>query len=480
MKTSALLLFVLLTTSAYAQSQVTPGKPIAFTGATIIDVKTGQPQPNMTIVVEGNRISSLGKTGTVRPPADAQAINASGKYVIPGLLDMHAHLGLMQAAREIDMPLMVANGVTGIREPGADCMSTPDCLTRRRTWQKQIEAGELLGPRLLALGGWAANGPRGLPKDVPEFFGTTTSEQGRQLARYFAERKVDFVKVYGGIPREGFFGYADEARKLGLPLMGHEPIAISAIEVSNAGMKSFEHARVFLFNCFPGAEEFRHLGWDGPNTKWRRRMVDEFDPRACSEVYSTFVRNGTAYVPTHLTRKMDAFADNPQFRNDPRSKYITKATWKAWQNDADGMVKGDPSTEGRKSFMDFYTKGLEITGAAHKAGVKIMLGTDSADSYVFPGFAVHDELQELVKAGLTPAEALKAATWNGAEFLGRTSDVGSIEKGKIADLVVLDANPLADIRNSQKISAVVLNGKYLDRTALDQLLRNAAEAAASR
>ena len=176
---------------------------------------------------------------------------------------------------------------------------------------------------------------------------------------------------------------------------------------------------------------------------------------------------------------MEAFADDPTFRHDSRSKYIPKARWKAWNEDADGMVKEDPSPEGRKAMKDFYTKGLEITGMARKAGVKVMLGTDSVDSYVFPGFAVHEELQELVKAGLTPAEALKAATWNGAEFLGRTSESGSLETGKLADLILLDANPLDDIRNTEKIAAVVLNGRYTDRSALDQLL-NAAEAAASR
>ena len=151
---------------------------------------------------------------------------------------------------------------------------------------------------------------------------------------------------------------------------------------------------------------------------------------------------------------MDAFADNPVYRQDPRSKYIPKATWKAWNEDADGMIAVDRSPDGRKAMMDFYLKGLETTGAAHKAGVKVMVGTDNTDSYVFPGFAVHDELEELIKAGLTPAEALKAATWNGAEFLGQTSNSASIEQGKLADLILLEADPLADIRNTRKIAAV--------------------------
>jgi len=240
-------------------------------------------------------------------------------------------------------------------------------------------------------------------------------------------------------------------------------------------MKSFEHARVFLFNCFPGAEAFARSGLRQPDTKWLRRMIDEFDPSMCRPVFRTFVRNKTAYVPTHLTRKNEGFLD----REDSRWKYVPEARRKACNVAADAMVKLDAysSPAARKAVRDFYIKGLEITGMAHKAGVTIMLGTDTADCGVFPGFAVHDELEELVKAGLTPAEALKTATWNGAEFLGRTSESGSVEAGKLADLVLLDANPLDDIRNTGKIAALVLNGRYMERSALDQLLRSAEEAA---
>jgi hypothetical protein len=156
--------------------------------------------------------------------------------------------------------------------------------------------------------------------------------------KYFAERKVDFVKVYPNIPRVGFFALVNEARRLGLGVAGHEVLAVSAIEASEAGQKSFEHARVFLINCFPGATELGRLGSNATvDTKWRRRMVDEFDPGICQRVFSTFVRNNTWYVPTHLTRRMDAFADNPEFRQDSRSKYIPKAQWKAWNQDADRM-----------------------------------------------------------------------------------------------------------------------------------------------
>ena len=481
---AALLSLILLSGLIFAGMQAPGSRRIVFIHTTVIDVKEGLSHANMTVVIEGNRIVSVHEDGTRSLPAEAQVVDGTGRFLMPGLWDMHAHLFERRGATDIDMPLMVANGVTGIREMGSDCVAAAtlgDCLAQRRAWQRQIEAGELLGPGLLALSSWPVDGPRSLPKGVPDFFGAVTAEQGRQLARYFSDRKVDFIKIYGNIPRDGFFGLTDEARRLGLPVVGHEPLAVSSIEASNAGMKSFEHARVFLFNCFPGAAEFGRLDSNAsPNTAWRRRMIDDYDPRICAEVFKTFVRNGTRYVPTHLTRKMDAFADDAGYRKDPRSKYISKTSWKAWNEDADGMVAADRSPEGRKAMMDFYKKGLEITGAAHKAGVKVMVGTDNGDSYIFPGFAVHDELQELVKAGLTPAEAVKAATWNSAEFLGQTATSGSIEEGKRADLILLEGNPLADVRNTQNIAAVVLNGRYLDRPALDRLVSAVEIAAAKR
>jgi len=466
------------------RTQVAPvgARSIVLSNVTTIDVGAGQTRSGVTVIITGNRITAVGPAPSIAGPADALVVDASGRFLIPGLWDMHAHIDASGDAEKIEMPLLVANGVTGIREMWSDCYTTTpvDCLARRRDWQRRVDAGELVGPRLLALASWPVNGPRGLPAGVPAFFGAATEAQGRQLARYFADRKVDFIKIYPNIPRDGFLGLAAEARNLGLGIAGHEPLALSAVEASDAGLLSFEHARVFLLNCFPGAAELRRL--DAAATasiSWRRRMVDEFDLKSCQPVFDAFVRNHTRYVPTHLTRKMEAFADDEAYRKDPRSRYVPPAQWTAWNRDADGVVARDRSPQGRQTMRDFYTKGLEITKAAHRAGVQVMLGTDSGDSYVFPGFAVHDELQELVTAGLTPAEALRTSTVNGAEFLGRTARAGAIEPGKLADLVLLDANPLADIRNTRKISAVVLNGRYLDRRALDALLA-AAEAAAQR
>jgi hypothetical protein len=344
-----------------------------------------------------------------------------------------------------------------------------------RRWQAQIDSGTLTGPRILSLASWAVNGAGGISDAMPSWYKANTREEGRQLARYFKERGFDFIKVYTNISREGFLGLAEEARAIGIPLAGHEPVAMSAIEISNAGQRSIEHSRIFLFNCWAGADSMQknlHPA-SARGTPMRRRMVDEYDATRCADVFRTFARNGTYITPTHVTRKMDAFADDPAFRNDPRLKYVPYPARMAWTTDANGMVAQDTSVAGRKAYMDFYRKGLTLTRDALRAGVPVMLGTDAGDTYVFHGSTVHDELEQLVSAGLTPAEALRAATVSGATYLQKTADFGTVQAGRYADLVVLDANPLERIGHTRLIHAVVFGGRVLGRATLDSMLASA-------
>ncbi|HEV2735622.1 MAG TPA: amidohydrolase family protein [Longimicrobiaceae bacterium] len=447
-----------------------------------MDVERGTLLLDRTVLVAGERIARVAPSDSVRLAAGTRVVDGGGGYLIPGLWDMHVHLR-SPAAERIDMPLFVAHGVTGVRDMGSDCLvpeQGPVCLPEMRDRQRRVESGELPGPRLLALSSWGVNGPAGLPDSLPRFYGAATAEDGRLLARHFAERGVDLVKVFGGIPREGFLGLADEVRKLGLSVAGHEPQGPSAVELSDAGMRSVEHARVFLHHCWGGAAEFWRTGTPRlSGTALRRRMVDDYDPAICRDVFGAFVRNGTWFVPTHLTRKTEAHAADPAMRRDPRRRFVPRAQWAAWEADMDRTDAADATSEGRRTRMDFYLKGLQATGDAHRAGVRVLAGTDAGDSFVYPGSSLHDELAELVAAGLTPAEALRAATVAGAEFLGRATDFGTVRAGRLADLVLLDADPLANVRNTARIRAVVLGGRLLDRAALDRLIAGAETAAAA-
>jgi hypothetical protein len=479
-------LIVLLVLAGCGTTQVpAPQDPadLALTHVNVVDVQNGRLVPDQTVLIRGGRIARVAAASDLREPSATRVVDGRGKYVIPGLFDMHAHLTLSGRANEVEFPLFIAHGVTGVRVMGADCRlpapGNTGCLESHRDWQRQIEAGTLLGPRLLALGSWPVNGASGITDAMPAYFKANSAEDGQQLARYFKQRGVDFIKIYGGIPRAGFLGLAEEARKLNLPFAGHEPSGLSALELSNAGMRSLEHSRIFLLNCFSGADSLRQGLLRLPGTALRRRLVDGYDPAICADVFRTFARNRTYITPTHLTRRMDAFAHDSAYRADPRMRFIPPVQRFRWLADASQMVFQDSSAAGRRSFMDAYRKGLELTGTAHRAGVPIMLGTDAGDSFVFPGASVHDELEELIRAGLSPPEALRAATLNGAEFLGRTADLGAVEASRFADLVLLEANPLNNIRNTRAIWAVVFRGQLLDRATLDGMLAGV-EASAKR
>tara|TARA_Y100000590_G_scaffold70751_1_gene77412 strand:+ start:80 stop:1582 length:1503 start_codon:yes stop_codon:yes gene_type:complete len=435
---------------------------VAITNVTVINPGTDTTLRGQTVLIEDKRITYAGDKADARIPKSAEHIDGTGKYLIPGLWDMHTHWG-SKFAPQLTMPLFIANGITNIRDLGGSAS-----LEKKNEWRQKILKGDLLGPRSIG--------------QANLFIGRLeTQEQGRKLLQTTPFDEPDFIKVYNSVLPDPFFSLMDEANKLGVKVLGHKPRAVSAIDASNAGYVSFEHARLFLFECYPGAPELRAAyltrytnekessGHVVTPTRLRE-MIDQHDSVMCNELMKTMVGNGTWFVPTHLTRKMDAFADNDSYRQDERLKYIHFAQRMLWTLDANDMIYIDSSAEGRQVYMDFYLKGLKLTGVAHRAGVQILAGSDANDTYSFPGMGLHDELQELVLAGLSPMEALKTATFNAADYFNLTKDYGSIEAGKVADMVLLNANPLEDISNTIRINRLVFNGAVYDRSDLNNML----------
>ena len=440
-------------------NQTTP--PLVITNVSVVDPEADTLLSGQTVVIEQGRITTLAANDSLTIPEGAQQIDGSGKFLIPGLWDMHAHLG-WALAPQLTMPLFIAGGVTNIRELGGFAP-----LELKKKWQAEIQSGALLGPRVMG--------------QATAIIAWLSSEEEARQRVALVDGETNFIKVYNQVLPDLYFALLEEANKKDVSVLGHRPRAVRAIDAAEAGHKSFEHARLFLFECYPGAEKLRaryraiYAGEDTSSaplgtTALRREMIDTHDPTLFDELVAAMVEHGAWFCPTHLTRKMDAFADNEAYRTDPRLKYIHFTQRMYWDGDADGMIDVDPSPEGRKAFMDFYLKGLELTGKAHRAGVKILAGTDANDTYAFPGLGMHDELQELMKAGLTPMEALQTATVNPAEYFGLSSAYGSIAPGKVADVVMLDANPLDDIANTAAINTVIYNGNLYTRKDLDQML----------
>jgi cytosine/adenosine deaminase-related metal-dependent hydrolase len=450
---------------------------LLLTNVHVVDVERGEVLRDRAVAIDDGRIVRMVRLAAADAEiAAARTVDGAGGYLIPGLWDLHAHLradGLPDwITTDWMMPLLLAHGVTGVRDMKSGCDGPEEvdpCFAKMKRWQAQVEVGELAGPRIVAMASAFVN---------PPWDHEVTEEQARGLVRKLAGDGFDLVKIYTRLSPEAMRWMGDEAAKAGIAIAGHVPLRATSVEASNAGFTSIEHARAFLFDCFPGSAGFRATATshDSP-VETLRAMVEEHDPARCREVFRTLAENGTAYVPTHVTRRMDAYADDPDFRNDPRESYLPPALWQQWQRDADRMAALDPSLEGRRAMRRFYEMGLELTGAAHDAGVTVLVGSDGGDTYAFPGSGVHDELGELVKAGLTPAEALRAATSRSAALLGRSEDHGTVEVGKVADLVLLGADPLESIENVRKIRAVVFGGEVLDRDRLDAMLEAVEEAA---
>jgi hypothetical protein len=459
-----LILIVLLILPVLLLARAKPDRsqaPIALTHVTVIDVTGGPPKRDTTVVISGDRIAAIGDTGNTSVPADAKVVDATGKFLIPGLWDMHVHW----YARDT-LSLFTANGVTGVRQ-----MFGNSNLLR---WRDQIAKGSLVGPRMVVASP-IIDGPEPV---WPNAISVRNEEEGRRAVRRVKQWGADFVKVYALLPREAYFGIADEAKQQGVTLVGHVPYTLSSTEASDAGQKSIEHLTGILIECSDKETELREKIGKARSPEARHQVqataLESYNEKKASALFARLVKNQTWQCPTLTLLRSSAYLGDENFRRDGRLKYIPRQVQQRWSMRIANRNEGDNAGEKK-----VYRKDLEIIGAMRKAGVPILAGTDAGNPFCFPGFSLHEELALLVIAGLSPVEALRSATLSPAIFLGLDETLGTIAQGKIADLVLLDANPLADIRNTQRINAVVSNGRLFDRNALDKMLA-AAEGAANR
>lgn len=319
------------------------------------------------------------------------------------------------------------------------------------------------------------------------------------------EDGLDFIKVYTRLSREVFMAGTDEARRRGIPFVGHVPLAVTAAEASDAGMRSIEHAYRHRMACATGEDDMRRLLRDliiiAPMGDDQRFVatddsafvlgVNTFSAGKCRQLGERFARNDTWFVPTLVemrTRYRSEFPGTDEFERlfaDPRLRYVSPAKVTQWRTSmaADmGMLIGQFSygRRGPDTVMDQRAREvanlLRMPADLQQGGASILAGTDVDNTFpfLFFGFSLHDELALLVQGGLTPLAALQSATINPARFLDREAELGTVAEGKLADLVLLDANPLENIENTRRIVAVVQNGRYLPRAELDQLLQKAA------
>jgi hypothetical protein len=467
--TKLVLSFLLigLSASLRAQTKLPPQpKHLAFTHVTVIDATGAPAKPDTTVVISSGHIVDIGATGKIKLTNDSQLIDATGKFLIPGLWDAHVHLSDLG---EISLALFMANGITGVRQMG----SYPRDPRQIIQWRKEITAGQRTGPRIFTMG-WMLNTFN--QSDVGHIEVPTAAE-GRRAVDFVKKNGADFVKVHNYVPREAYFAIAGEARKQRVVLTGHVPLTVAVTEVVRAGQKGIEHLSQIPVACSSKEEELRtrvltKLQKPGPTSdelfsevvRVNVEAADSYDEQKAAALFSSFVKNGVMVCPTMANYRPDTLLHDI---NSPLLKYIPPPTRQKWLKELNSDTAED--TENSKKL---FSNSFPLVRRMHRAGVQLLAGTDSGMEYRIPGFDLHTELALFVEAGLTPMEALQTATVNPARWLGVEKTLGTVEKGKIADLVLLDANPLDDIHNTQQINAVVVNGRLIPKSELQVMLAN--------
>jgi imidazolonepropionase-like amidohydrolase len=421
--------------------------PVAVTGVTVIDGNGGVRQ-EQTVIIRGERIAAVAAANAMAPPVDARVIAGRGRVLMPGLWDMHVHLSIAKASA---LPVLLANGVTGVRDMGG-------LLHELDRWRTQIDDSVIPGPRIFRAGP-ILNSKAFNAMQIP----LENASEARGAVRALQKAGADFIKVHAAISRETYFGVVGECKALGIRFAGHIPRVIDPAEASNSGQASVEH----LYTLFDGTLA------SGKDPDRLSDFIAKFRIEGASALFERFAKNGTALTPTLAIEYASL-----RLQDQPAAELDKYSSRHARRMTHDMQVK----------YRELYTSAyvarqtrqlnetLPLIPLLQQAGVQLLTGTDMGSSLVAPGFSLHDELANLVQAGLSPMAAIQAGTRNATRWL-RRDDLGTIEPGKLADLVLLNANPLDNIRNTAKIESVIFGGKVLDRPALDALLTAAARAA---
>jgi imidazolonepropionase-like amidohydrolase len=456
--------------------------PLAITHVTLIDATGADPRPDATVVVKDGKIQAITHSNSAPLPSNAQIIDATGKFLIPGLTDFHLHLtgaGEPSGSREFFLPLLLANGITTVRDMGGYLQSLVPL-------REEIREGKRLGPEIFFAGPYLDGDP---PSFQPSLV-VTNATQATDGVQSLVAQGVDFIKVQSILSRTAYFAIADAAKQQHISFVGHVPDRVTAAEASDAGQKSIEHLTGVLRACSydePGLMEEQFRG--GPENEtaegshirqlyWEKRLRLTYSKKTCDALIAKFRANQTWQTPTLVLLRHDAY---PTPQSDAAImgllRFVPKvmvSKWKEVRQKQDRLIY-----PGEYKFRDdFFALSSDLVRKMQAGGVGILAGTDSAAPELVPGFSLHEELVLLTQAGLTPMQALQSATKYPADFMGVSQKQGTIEVGKNADLLLLDANPLDDIHNTEKIRALVIHGKLLDRTQLDEQLKKAAAFAA--
>ena len=439
------------------------GQSITLSNVNLIDVTDGSVKSDVYILIENGRIKRIDK---IRPtyPATIALVDCRGKFVIPGLWDMHTHTWNSKNF----FPLLIANGVTGIR----DMFSNMDSV---RFWRRQAKTNELLAPVIYGSGP-IVDGPK------PVWPGSVALSNPHRVSAVIDSMKlnlgVDFIKVYSLLSKATYLKIAEECKRQGLAFDGHIPNEVTVLEAAQAGQRSQEHLLGFIAESSDSAAYIGRLSRKeitdpkfSDRVSIMRLQMNTFNEGKLDALIKDLAKYKIWICPTLTVNRSMGNLKVPTFTNDKRTHYMMPGVVSLWNpaNDFRFKAMGDEYFELLRNGFDIHLKTVK---KLHRAGVKLLAGTDYPNPYCFPGFSLHDELELMVSAGLSPLDALQTATLNPALFFEITNDFGTVEVGKVANLVLLDKNPLENIGNTRSIFGVLVYGKMIPKSELNAMLKN--------
>lgn len=446
---------------------------------TVVDVRTGRLIPNQAVVIAGGRIVRIATAGKIKSAGRGQRIDARGQFLVPGFNDMHAH-NLNADNPATSLPLMLASGITGFRQMAG----APALLAARAAGAKLTPEN---APALLAMPGTILTGPAFADPAA------VTAEVARQKAA-----GADFIKVVD-LPPAAFIAAADAAKANGLPFAGHLPLSVNERDAMRHGMKAIEHLGPgvsLLLNCSRDEAAIRALlaavppsgGTDlsGDPAQVRRMLVNPmlalpppafavtrrvlatYDDAKCQAFAREIAASGTWIVPTLVRLEAMELGNTPALRDNPDLRYVSSGSRALWA-EVGAAFDSKLTSEQRQTLSDLYAAQLKLTALFDGAGVKMLAGTDFGGGWIVPGTSLHREFDTLARAGLSPIRILRMTTLDAATFFGREASMGAVERGRNADLVLLDGDPTKSVANLHKIAGVVRGGRYFDRAALNRI-----------
>jgi imidazolonepropionase-like amidohydrolase len=470
------------------------GNRVVLRGGTVVDVRDGSLARDVDVTIDAGRITSITPT-TASPPETVAVIDVRGKFVTPGFNDMHAHPLSDRGDHEPALNLMLANGVTGFRQMGG----TRRLLGARSAGRLQLPDD---GPALLSM-----------PGDVLMPFNAGTESLAVQTVRQQAEAGADFIKVAMVTPQV-FFTAQSEAARLGLTTVGHLPVGIDVRAASDGRMRSIEHLGPGVGIVAACCDHESHIqdavASSGaklpsvPRIPFADRLMEllmarvlraivvnpvllskpedaeliadagaSFNDAKARDLARVFAADGTWQCPTLIRVRTQQLCDDPIYRNDPNNRFVSKRTLRTWQKKTDKFASRP--TAFRTAYRNHYDRQSQMVRIFDDEGVKMLAGSDvSGSGWEIPGFALHQEFDQLAAAGLSPLRILQMTTVNAAEFLGRTDTMGTVEPGKAADLVLLEGNPVAGVANLHAIAGVVRAGRYYSPATLAGMIERVA------